>query len=25
MAYEYLECYATRHAEEDLSAGNLYD
>jgi hypothetical protein len=25
MAYEYLEGYATRHAEEDLSAGNLYD
>ena len=25
MTYEYMEDYATRHAEEDLSSGNLYD
>jgi len=25
MAYEYMENIATKHAEEDLCSGNLYD
>ena len=25
MTFDYMEGYATRHAEEDLSSGNLYD